>query len=297
MTGGLRKFTASASAVQAWRGPGQDGAAAAVGTIGGVWGHSGGAHAAYACGRGARPSHQSGLNLFAPSGDQHDGGAFDRLLAAQTGRTHGEDHIVLTMTLRLAAAGLLTSAVVIATVGVAAAQNLKLSPSAAERDALLLVAQRSGAPRTPLDTRRPPSGSRVGPGLEIKPEWVPKKKAQIPQPVHCIPAEKVPGLVEVTPMSQLPPPGICTGKIANLKKQVVKSSGEYFGDKSYKEISTPYCFSCKYAGDTLVQTSKVHYFGTYNSPDKANDYLACYRCKAGYAPTKTGKTCCNNPKK
>ena len=198
--------------------------------------------------------------------------------------------MALTMTMRLAAAGLLTSAVV-ATVGVAAAQNLKLSPSAAERDALLLVAQRSGAPRTPLDTRRPPSGWRFGPGLKIKPEWVPQKKPQIPQPeykpAHCVKKHKlghVGGLV-LTPMSQLPPPGLCTGPVLTLYKNVVGSGSQNTPPPGY--VGEKYCISCKYGGFPAPGLFKVDSLSYYEASQQD-----CFKCKGNYFWNPEKLQCC-----
>jgi hypothetical protein len=222
---------------------------------------------------------------------------FDRRLAAQTGRTHGEDHIVLTMTLRLAAAGLLTS-VAVATVGAAAARNVTPAPSATERDALLLVAQRSGAPRTPLDTRPPASGWRIGPELEIKPEWVPQKKPQIPQPeykpAHCVKKHKlghVGGLV-LTPMSQLPPPGLCTGPVLTLYKDVVGSQSAPPPGYGPKTVGEKYCISCKYGGFPAPGLFKVDSLSYYEASQQD-----CFKCKGNYFWNPEKLQCCFDPKK
>jgi hypothetical protein len=188
----------------------------------------------------------------------------------------------------LAAVGLLTLTAV--AVGATAAQHPGLAPFATESKPLVPVAQRIGAPRMPLDTRRPPIGKPGGPGIGvfIPPGLVPEKKPKIPAPVHCVAAEKV-GTVEVTPMSQLPPPGICSGKQMKASKYVV--GGGVPPLKNYEVVTTHYCVSCKYAGDFVLIKG---WQGPNYGPDGL-EKLSCFRCSSNYVWSTYKNKCCNNP--
>lgn len=203
---------------------------------------------------------------------------------------------MLTATLRLATAGLLTSAVA-ATLGEAAASKAPLSPVMEGQSLLLPAADRTRMPSTPRDVRGPPIGIPGGPGVQIfiPPGLVPEKKPKIPAPVYkqCVPAQKV-GKVVVTLMSKLPPPGICNGKQVAATTSVIGSYGKEPGiypDSGAKHVTHNYCVACKYDGD-FVDPKKFSNLSFIYVDTLKN--FSCLRCPNKYVWSAAKKKCCPN---
>jgi hypothetical protein len=205
-------------------------------------------------------------------------------------------------TILLAPAGFLILAAV-AAVGAMAAQHPRLSPAATESKTLVPVAQRTMAPRAPFRWRLPSigrSGRSGGPGVGVYiPGLVPEKKPKIPAPVHCVPAEKV-GAAVMTPMSQLPPPQICTGKVLQLKKNVTSSQTTkpfaYPGSApaGTSTVVEAYCLSCKYSGDFVLLGIPKNWAASF---EKVAKHARCARCPSKYAWDPVKGKCCNHPNK
>jgi hypothetical protein len=138
-----------------------------------------------------------------------------------------------------------------------------------------------------------------GIGIFISPDLVPERKPKIPAPIHCVAAEKV-GPAVMTPMSQLPPPQICTGKVVELKKNVTSSQTtkpyQYPGaaPAGTWTVSETYCLSCKYAGDFVLLGIPKHWTHSF---EKVTKHARCGRCPSNYPWNSAKGKCCKDPNK
>jgi hypothetical protein len=201
--------------------------------------------------------------------------------------------MVLAVMSRLAAVGLLTWAIV-ATAGAAGTRYPAVSSVAKESKLLLQVQSRQSGQRTHFDRRGPGFRMPGVPGFEIPPVVV-EKKPKIPAPKfkQCVAAQKV-GTVVVTPMSQLPSPGICNGKQVAATTSVIGSYGKEPGiypDSGAKHVTHNYCVTCKYDGD-FVDPKKFSGL-SFIYIDSLKKF-PCLRCPAQHSWNAAKKKCCPN---